>query len=73
MQSRDWLLWSREQGHDPGLGKIVVYGHTAHTKPRITEWGIGIDTGAVYGGRLTCLVLPDMEFVSVPGRNYWLS
>ncbi len=71
MQNRDWLLWSREQGHDSGLGKTVVYGHTAHSKPCITEGAIGIDTGAVYGGRLTCLILPDVEFVSVPGRKYW--
>jgi hypothetical protein len=26
---------------------------------------IGIDTGAVFGGTLTCLVLPDRTFVRV--------
>lgn len=41
------------------FGVVVVHGHTpTHTRaPVIKPNRIGIDTGAVYGGRLTCVVL----------------
>jgi serine/threonine protein phosphatase 1 len=68
-QSTDWLLWARRGFIDSAFdfGKRVVYGHTPWPEPRVETTKIGIDTGAVYGGRLTCLVLPEMEFVSVAG------
>ncbi|MFH1215955.1 MAG: metallophosphoesterase family protein [Pseudomonadota bacterium] len=70
-QSPRWCCWAREQflGSDFDFGKKVVFGHTPFDKPLIEKNRIGIDTGAVYGGRLTCLVLPDFEFVSVPGAQ----
>lgn len=68
LQPKEWLLWSRYEfinsGHD--FGKRVIFGHTTFREPVIRPRHIGIDTGAVYGGRLTCLILPDLEFVSVP-------
>jgi serine/threonine protein phosphatase 1 len=34
-------------------------------KPHIDKTKIGIDTGAVYGGKLTCIKLPDMALYQV--------
>lgn len=39
------------------FGAVVVHGHTVKSEPVIRTNRIGIDTGAVYGGKLTCLVL----------------
>lgn len=73
LQPKSWLLWAREEflASDFNFGKPVVFGHTPFPKPRIDQHRIGIDTGAVYGGDLTCLILPDMEFVQSKGGAYW--
>ena len=39
------------------FGVTVVHGHTPKQDPVIKHNRIGIDTGAVYGGRLTCAIL----------------
>jgi serine/threonine protein phosphatase 1 len=39
------------------LGVVVVHGHTPVKTPVVRRNRIGIDTGAVFGGRLTCVVL----------------
>ena len=39
------------------LGAVVVHGHTPTQEPTIRPNRIGIDTGAVMGGRLTCVIL----------------
>jgi serine/threonine protein phosphatase 1 len=39
------------------FGTVVVHGHTPNVDPVVRANRIGIDTGAVYGGRLTCAVL----------------
>jgi protein phosphatase len=44
----------------------IVYGHTPVRQPRIVNHTINIDTGAVFGGRLTALRYPELETVSVP-------
>lgn len=44
----------------------IVYGHTPVKDPRIIHHTINIDTGAVFGGKLTALRYPEMETVSVP-------
>ena len=44
------------------FGKIVIFGHTPFQEPLIEPNKIGIDTGAVYGRKLTCLQLPDYIF-----------
>jgi serine/threonine protein phosphatase 1 len=57
------LLWDRSGIDLPNrLGVTIVYGHTP-SRDFDVRWNppfsIGIDTGAVYGGRLTALRLPD--------------
>jgi protein phosphatase len=45
---------------------IVVYGHTPVPEPEWLNRTINIDTGCVFGGRLTALRYPEKELVSVP-------
>ena len=58
-QDESDLLWIREPflswNGDPG--KIIVHGHTVEEQPAVRPNRIGIDTGACWTGRLTCLVL----------------
>lgn len=44
---------------------IIVYGHTPVKEPRIVNNTYNIDTGAVFGGKLTAIRYPEMETVSV--------
>ena len=66
-QDLEDLLWIRfefiRSTHD--FGKRVVFGHTPFSVPLVEFNKIGIDTGAVYGGPLTCLELPAMIFHQV--------
>jgi protein phosphatase len=45
---------------------MVVYGHTPVPEPEWLNRTINIDTGCVFGGRLTALRYPEQELVSVP-------
>lgn len=47
---------------------LVVYGHTPVAEPKWLNNTVDIDTGCVYGGRLTALRYPEREIVSVPAR-----
>jgi protein phosphatase len=50
----------------------VVYGHTPVADPTWINNTINIDTGCVFGGRLTALRWPERELVSVPAeRTYY--
>lgn len=71
LQTDEWCLWAREEfiNSSYNFGKRVIFGHTVFKEPFIRPEKVGIDTGAVYGGHLTCLVLPDNEFISVPGQG----
>jgi serine/threonine protein phosphatase 1 len=61
------LLWIRDEfilsPYD--FGKTVIFGHTPLQRAFITPRKMGIDTGAVYGGKLTCLELPSRKLYSV--------
>ena len=46
----------------------VVYGHTPVPGPEWLNRTINIDTGCVFGGRLTALRWPEKELISVPAR-----
>jgi serine/threonine protein phosphatase 1 len=58
-QDRDEVIWIRDHFlmSDADFGKIVVHGHTIVREVAWRRNRIGIDTGAFYSGRLTCLVL----------------
>jgi serine/threonine protein phosphatase 1 len=58
-QDRQDLIWIRDPflSSRDDFGKVVVHGHTPEDAPVCRANRIGIDTGAVYGGRLTALVL----------------
>jgi serine/threonine protein phosphatase 1 len=70
-QTLDDLVWIRrefiESVHD--FGKTVIFGHTPFPRPLVQPNKIGIDTGAGYGGALTCVVLPDGVFHSTYGAG----
>ncbi|MDQ3818344.1 MAG: metallophosphoesterase [Acidobacteriota bacterium] len=48
--------------------KIVLFGHWPAANPRLAPRAIGLDTGCVYGNRLTAYILETGEFVSVQSR-----
>jgi protein phosphatase len=59
--------WAREYRGEA----MVVYGHTPVPEPEWLNRTVNIDTGCVFGGRLTALRYPEREFVSVPAaRTY---
>ncbi|MBW1775980.1 MAG: serine/threonine protein phosphatase [Deltaproteobacteria bacterium] len=66
-QDTDDLLWIRSEfiKSDYDFKKRVVFGHTPFRQPLVMPNKIGIDTGAVYGNKLTCVKLPDMVFYQV--------
>ena len=47
----------------------VVYGHTPVPEPEWLNRTINIDTGCVFGGKLTALRWPEKELVSVPAKQ----
>jgi hypothetical protein len=55
--------WSDEPDAGPLWGKRyvgpphVVFGHNARPEPQMYPWATGLDTGCVYGGRLTGVLL----------------
>ena len=59
------LNWAEEYRGDA----TVVYGHTPVTEPQWVNRTINIDTGCVFGGKLTALRYPEKELVSVPAHQ----
>jgi serine/threonine protein phosphatase 1 len=49
--------------------RLVVFGHWARPEPLVRRNAIGLDTGCVYGGSLTALILPERRLVAVPARR----
>ena len=61
LQSREDMLWIREPflSYRGELPAVAVHGHTPAREPMVLPHRIGIDTGAVLGGDLTCAVLEE--------------
>jgi serine/threonine protein phosphatase 1 len=63
-QSESDLLWLREEFYTNSrirYGKGIVFGHTPFGKAMRRNGKYGIDTGAVFGGPLTCIALPGLR------------
>ena len=58
-ERRDWAEAYRGDA-------LVVYGHTPVPEPRVVNGTVNIDTGCVFGGKLTALRYPEGDLVSVP-------
>ncbi|HOF87927.1 MAG TPA: metallophosphoesterase family protein [Armatimonadota bacterium] len=63
------LWWIREPflSSDCDWGRLVIHGHTPQpgAKPEIRPNRINLDTAAVFGGKLTAVLLPERKFVAV--------
>lgn len=70
-QDEEDLIWIREPflRSDEDLGAVVVHGHTPASAVEVRRNRIGIDTGAAYGGPLSCVVLegPDRALLAEDG------
>lgn len=51
--------------------KLVVFGHWASLEGLIRPNVIGLDTGCVYGKKLSALILPSREIVSVKAKKIY--
>ncbi len=49
----------------------VIYGHTPTVEAQWVNNTLCIDTGCVFGGKLTALRWPEMDLVEVPAREVW--
>jgi serine/threonine protein phosphatase 1 len=60
-QARDDMLRMRQPFlySEADFGAVIVHGHTPVKAPVVRNNRIAIDTGAVFGGPLTCLVLEE--------------
>lgn len=58
-----WDLWDGDE--------LVVFGHTVFRQPQVFGNTIGIDTGCVFGGALSALILPDFRIVQVQARRVY--
>lgn len=75
-QAVEDLLWIREDffGAPHSFGKIVLYGHTPRRAVEIVPpYRIGLDTGLVYGGTLSCLHLEEAVLWQVSRHSLQVS
>jgi len=60
-----WVRWYEVCNHE----EIIVYGHSVYEKPFRYNNTIGVDTGCVYGGELSAVILPDWKYISVSAKK----
>jgi len=64
-----YKFWSElYEGHEG----FVVYGHHPFDEPKIDKFAVGIDTGCVYGGKLTAIKFPVKKSGKVKTKKYQL-
>ncbi|WP_009634420.1 polynucleotide kinase-phosphatase [Synechocystis sp. PCC 7509] len=82
---RDFALYGETTGETDDFGlpvrydwsaeyrgkAIVVYGHTPVVEAQWLNGTIDIDTGCVYGGKLTALRYPEKELISVTAQQVY--
>ncbi len=51
--------------------RLAVFGHWAKPEPIVRSNVVGLDTGCVYGGLLSALILPERRIVSVQARKIY--
>lgn len=61
----DWASERKVKEDSP----LIVYGHQPYREVRVLNKTYGIDTGCVFGGKLTCLRYPEMEIVQVDAKE----
>lgn len=72
MRAEGWERWYNVWDHEYN----VVFGHSGFIKPMVKTnslggKSIGVDTRCCFGGSLTAVIMPEMEFVSVPAKKIW--
>ncbi len=71
-ETDEWGLPVRSDWAAGYRGKaMVVYGHTPVADPVWLNRTINVDTGCVFGGRLTALRYPENELVSIPAARVY--
>src|SRR5262249_44126074 len=82
---RDFAIWGDTTGETDEFGlpirypwamdyrgrAMVVYGHTPVPEAEWLNNTINIDTGCVFGGKLSALRYPERELVGVPARRVY--
>jgi len=60
------LLWIRDSFLESERiwDKMIIHGHTPVQEVEFKDNRINIDTGCVFNGQLTCLVLPEQQVIS---------
>lgn len=75
LKKEGWMRWFEKWDGDYN----VVFGHTVfkdvmiRTNPDTGRSCIGVDTGAVFGKKLSAIVLPDMVVVEIPNTPKYAS
>jgi bis(5'-nucleosyl)-tetraphosphatase (symmetrical) len=64
------IPWTKVWNDNKGP-TLIVFGHDAKRKLQFTEYAIGLDTGAVYGGKLTGCILPTKKIVNVQSKRQY--